>query len=130
MNQQLFSNTIKGHYVPTYNMVDYTPQIIILPNVKSIGPRRSCVHKISKMLENIKASELLQKSLNQNGGIIWPTTHHGQLPYQIWKLSDKWSRRSRIRKVQLCCKCTKTHTMIHWKVTFSKKRCGTYEQMN
>ena len=46
----------KGHYVPTYNMVDYTPEIIILPNVKSIGPRRSCVHKISKMLEKLQNS--------------------------------------------------------------------------
>jgi hypothetical protein len=41
-------------------MVDYTPYIIIIPNVKSIGPRRSCVHKIMKMLENIKASELVE----------------------------------------------------------------------
>ena len=48
------------------------------------------------MHENV----LLQKLSNQNGGIIWSTTHDDQSSYQLWNLSDQQPQRSCVHKVK------------------------------
>ena len=66
----------------------------------SLEELRSQSITILKLHENVKVSLLLQKWSNQNGGIIWSTTHHDQSPCQIWSLSDQWFQRSCIHGVK------------------------------
>jgi len=59
-------------------MTNYIAFPIVLQNMKGITPTileelRSQSITILKMHENVK---VLQKLSNQNGGIIWSTTHH------------------------------------------------------
>ena len=71
-------------------MVDYTLWPIIASYMIAIGLRTSeelCSQMITilKLHENVNVPQLLQKSLNSIGRILWSTKHHDQSSYQIWK---------------------------------------------
>ena len=58
------------------------------------------LQSILKIHENVNVPLLLQKSLIQNGGIIWSTTHNDLSLYHIRKLSDQRPQRSCTHKVK------------------------------